>query len=207
MARTTLRRVASVLMAPFCLTQSMTHVLPLVVIRDLLKTQLSKLGWWLYFYITFYQQIYKHLLFKFQIVLGLMENPNMWELWLKHTDIYSSKVLVVCLNCFFFLTSLVTHGQVTATPVCVTRIPWASIVSPFNACQCRAPTAVSPGSSWSTRQMAAAQHSHVVSFSDTELNENLLGLLLFFSSRWWQGRLPLMKINPYPLFSCDCFIL
>lgn len=54
-----LRRVASVLMAPSYSTQSMTCVLPPV------------------------------------IVLDRMENPN----------------------------SLVTHGQVTATPVCVTKIP------------------------------------------------------------------------------------
>lgn len=121
-----------------------------------------------------------------------MENPNMWELWLKHTVMYTSKVWAVCLNCFFLLTSLVTHGQVTATPVCVTRTLWASIVSPFSACQCRAPTAVSPGSSWSTRQMAAVQHSRVVSFGDTELNVILYGLLFFSQGDgrgnclWWR---------------------
>lgn len=140
-------------------------------------------------------------LFEFQIVLGLMGSPNRWELMpgTYSTYICTSKAWAVCLNRFFLLTSLVTHGPAIATNVCVTRIPWASSVSLFNALRCRAPTAASLGRSWSTRQKAAAQRSHVVSCSVES------DAILFNGSEicLWQRlthRLPFHGISVEPLF-------
>lgn len=97
--------------------------------------------------------------------------------WHIHSCTLAKRGLCVWTS-FFLFTSLVTHGQVTATPVCVTRIPWASSVSLFSVHQYRTPTAASPASSWLTRQKAAAQHRHVVSWNATEL-------LVILSLCWW----------------------
>lgn len=93
------------------------------------------------------------------------EDSHAWHIHSRPLAVKWSMPCVWTGSCVSLLTSLVTHGQVTATPVCVTKIPWASSVSLFSAHQFRAPHAASPASSWSTRQTAAAQHSLVVSYS------------------------------------------
>lgn len=152
----------------------MRHVLLLVVWGDLLDH-----GIFCQINISChtYEHMYKYFcVFEFQIVLDLMENPKKWEQCLTvypctHTLI--KRESCVWHDCFL-LTSLVTRGQVAATPVSVTWIPWASSVSQWNAhLQHRSQPAALLAISWSTKQTDAAQHKHAVSQSFREQYLNL----------------------------------
>lgn len=158
-------------MAPSYSTQSMTLVWPPAVRGDPIEN-LVWLGHGIFFTkaLAVTPTNLQTLSFFFLDCVGPDGKPKQVRnsAWHIHSCTLEEHELCVWTSLFLF-TSLVTHGQVTATPVCVTRIPWASSVSLFSAHQYRAPTVASPASSWSTRQTAAAQHRHVVSCSATEL--------------------------------------